>query len=135
MMPLLKCCSFLKENHGFTLVEVVMAAAIIGIGFLGIVRLSMGIMTASQTAGDMAAASALVQQKMASIRQASYFGIGTSGTVLTEDYDTITDFPRFKRTVEIFSIGNTHGLKGVDVTVRWHQQRLRKVNCITIISR
>ena len=61
----------LKNDPGFTLIEVLIAIVILSIGLLGMASLSVNIIKGNRLSNDLTAATTLAQQKMEDIRLAA----------------------------------------------------------------
>jgi len=111
-------CS-LHNSKGFTLVEVLVAITILSIGLLGMAGLTTSVMRGNSVSNRMTAAITLSQEKMENIRGLGYSGTPKTDTTATEDYDSIPDYPLYKR-VTITDVDNpAPGMKMVTVTAYW----------------
>jgi type II secretory pathway pseudopilin PulG len=71
---------YTKTDAGFTLAELVMAAAILLVGAVAIISLVTGALSASQVARDKAALTNAVAGQMENIRSLHWYQIGTVGS-------------------------------------------------------
>ena len=123
------------DNRGFTLLEVVIAAAVLTIGFMGTAGLMILSIKSHQASLKMTTATILAQEKIERLRQAAYHGIDASGTQSIEGYKMIPDHPSFQRIVKISEIPGVSGAKTVSVTVSWKGPDRRSVQLATIVAK
>ena len=111
----------LGDNSGFTLIEILIAICILSIGLLGMAALTVGIMRGNSFSNQLTTASILAQDKMEDIRKQGYSGTPSVGTTTTEDYNSITNYPSYKRVTDFAGVGSPQvaGMKMVTVTVHW----------------
>jgi len=113
------------SDRGISLLEVLLAATILSVGFLGTGVLAMGVMTANKTSREVTVATALAQDKMEEVRQSGYSGLPSVTTTVTEDYGTIVgsvdgntaDYADYKRVTETQVGSPAAGMKTVEVSV------------------
>ncbi len=107
----------LAENSvsGFTLIEVLIAIAILTIGLLAISALTVGIMRGNTHSDRLTTATMLAQEKMEDISRLGYSGAIDS----TEDYNSIASYPLFKRVTSIAASTPGSNMKTSTVTVYW----------------
>lgn len=111
-------CS-LQDSKGFTLVEVLVAITVLSIGLLGMAGLTTSVMRGNSVSNRMTTAITLSQDKMEDIRRLGHSGTPKTDTTVTEDYDSIPDYPLYKR-VTITDVGKpAPDMKMVTVTVYW----------------
>jgi type IV pilus modification protein PilV len=91
----------LKNRPGFTLLEVLVAMLILGVGIAGTVPLLLGVIRTNHLSKEMSRATRLAQTSMERIRQAGYFFAkdspdpetihfdGSTFTQMTEVYPTV----------------------------------------------
>lgn len=115
---------------GFTLIEVIIAMVLLSVALLGGASLIVGIMTGNTHSNRLTTATTLAQDKVENIKALGYAGISSSTSTTTEDYDTITSFPLFKRVTEIAPGSN---IKTVTVTVYWDSDA-KSVSLQTILA-
>ena len=108
----------LRDDNGFTLLEILVAITLLCIGLLAMAALTAGIMRGNLFSNQLTTATTLAQDKMEDIRRLGYSGTPTSDTTTTEDYNSIPNYPAYKR-VTFTDVGNPTGMKTVTVTVYW----------------
>lgn len=113
-----------SSAKGWTLVEVVMAVALIAVFSVGIAMLAITVVTANAQAKATDIAVLLAHDRLEAIRNAAYPNI-TSANFPAEGYGSITigsppqAFPDFQRSVSIQDNTPTADVKRVVVTVSW----------------
>ena len=110
------------NNNGFTLIEVLVAIVILSIGLLGTAALITGIIKGNQVSNRITTATTCAQDMMEEIRRLGYSGIPctTPGSPSIESYNSITDYPLYKRVTEVDCISLPSGMKTITVTVYWN---------------
>ena len=104
-----------NNNSGFTLMEVLVAMLILSVGLLGMAALVTGIINSNKLSNRISAATVLAQDKMEEIKIIGYDD--ASGG--TEDYNTILDYPLYKRVTNVVAGNPATGMKKITVTVYW----------------
>ncbi len=123
----------MKNHRGLTLLEAVIA---MGLFFAAVLAFSGLAVTAGKGAAAgkrLTIATTLVQDKLEQVRRAGYNGGLTVPIEETEAYDTIPDFPLYKRVVSIHPSRPVPGLQTATVTVWWADDR-RSTSVSTILS-
>ncbi len=131
-----------NNNNGFTLLEILIAIVLLCIGLLAMASLTVGIMGGNLFSNRLTTATTLAQDEMEDIRRLGYGTVSDrdgNGTIddtaddgsTTEGYDTITDYPEYKR-VRTVDVGNpATGMTLVTITVSWdsddHSVALRTI--------
>lgn len=111
-------CGF-RNNKGLTLLELLVAIAVLAIGLLGVAALTGGVMRGNSLSSGLTTATILAQDKMEQIRRQGYTGTPSSDTTATESYNSITLYPSHER-VTFTDVDNpVAGMKTVTVTVYW----------------
>lgn len=116
------------ENNGFTIIEVLAAIVILTVGLLGMASLTGAIIRGNRLSNDLTTATTLAQDEMEDIRRLGYSGTPTSDTTVTEDYNSISGYPLYKRVTvtDVYTSGTTWppaGIKDITVTVYWDSDR------------
>ena len=119
--------SDLRNNAGFTLIEILIATVILTIGSLGVASLTVSIMSGNSLSNRTTTATILAQNQMENIKNFGFAGTSAAGTTLTENYnsismtvgDTSTNYPGYKRITSYTAVGSLTGMKNVTVTVYW----------------
>jgi len=108
----------LKKN-GFTLVEILIALTILGIGLVSVLAYLPSALDASKKAADMTTAALIAQKHIEEIKSASYDDI-----TIADSYDTSgvfiadSDYAGFYSRVDVSNPGAS-ATKDLSVTVRW----------------
>jgi len=105
------------NDKGFTLLEILVAVTLLTIGLLGVAGLTVGIMRGNRHSNIVTTATTLAQDRMEEIRKRGYDNVDTT-TFPDEDYNTITNFPFYKRVTSI-AVGPSVNMKTVTITVSW----------------
>lgn len=134
----------LRNNNGFTLLEILVAITLLSIGLLAMGSLTVGIMGGNLFSNQLTVATTLAQDEMERIRRLGYITVsdrdGDGAVEVSEDdgdtteaYGTITGYPEFKR-VRGVDVGNpATGMTLVTVTVSWDSDQ-HSVALKTIIA-
>jgi len=108
-----------ENNSGFTLIEVLVAMVILSIGLLGTAALITGIINGNKVSNRITTATTCAQDEMEDVRRLGYSGMPASDTTTTEPYNSIANYPLYKR-VAFTDVDNpAAGMKTVSVTVFW----------------
>jgi len=129
----------LHTQHGFTLIEMLIAIVVLAIGMLGLARMTMATISVHTATERLARASALLQDSMERIKQAGYGG-ATPGTV-TDAYGALSsystsggttfNYSSYKRVISIVANTPATNMKTVTVTVSWqHDQQALSASTI-----
>jgi type IV pilus modification protein PilV len=76
----------IHNQHGFTIMEILIAMAIFGIGILGVAKMQISAITGNTSARIHSEASAIAQEQIESLMALSYTDIGDTGAACTIDY-------------------------------------------------
>jgi type IV pilus assembly protein PilV len=112
-----------NTQRGFTLLEILVAAFILAVGFLGIVGVTTSMMHARAHSSHVTTATFLAQERLEEMRGLGYDRLPVTTNQTVEDYHTMLRFPLFKRVVSVDRIGVEAGLKKVTVTVYWDRDK------------
>ncbi len=105
-----------STEKGFTLLEILAAMAILSIGLLGMTLLILGVIRGNLTSEKNTIAATLAQDQMEKVKGLGYDHVVNE----TQNYNTITNFPSFKRVTAVTSNTPAAGMKTVTVTVYWN---------------
>lgn len=119
----------LRNNGGFTLVEILIAIVILTIGTLGVATLTVSIIRGNAFSNRLTTATTLAQDRMEQLKKLGFAG----SAALTENYGNITDFAPYKRVTTVFASTPATGMITVTVTVFWDSDA-RSVALSTIIG-
>ena len=107
----------LRNNSGFTLMEVLVAMLILSVGLLGMAALITGIINSNKLSNRISTATVLAQDKIEEIRGVGYAGADAEAG--TEDYNIIPNYPLYKRTTAVAADDPAALMKKITVTVYW----------------
>ena len=118
-----------SKNAGFTLLEVLVAMVILAVGLLGMASLSVGIIKGNELSKEVSSATTCAREKMEDMERLGYANTSaTSGTV-TEAYNSITQYPHYKREITTTVDTPATDMKTITITVYWdsdsHQVELK----------
>jgi len=131
----------LHTQHGFTLIEMLIAIVVLAIGMLGLARMTMATISVHTATERLARASALLQDSMERIKHAGYGG-ATPGTV-TDAYGALSsystsggttfNYSSYKRVTSIVANTPATNMKTVTVTVFWQNDQ-QALSASTILA-
>ena len=131
----------LHNQHGFTLIEMLIAIVVLAIGMVGMARMTVSTVSVHTATERLARASALLQDSMERIKQAGYGG-ATPGTV-TENYGSLSSYSTYggttfnysiyKRVTSIVANTPATNMKTVTVTVSWQHDK-QALSTSTIVA-
>lgn len=121
-----------RRTHGFSLIEILIAAALISVAFLAIASMFPTGYTNIEYGGEASRAMALAQQKIEELRNTP----STSFSSISSGSDNPSGYTR-TWTVENVGFGSSSGdLKKVTVTVKWPQViRKGEVTLVSFIAK
>ncbi len=108
---------YLHTQHGLSLVEMLVALVVLSIALLGMSRATVSMITVHTVNERLAHASALLQDRMETIKHSGYSGAATVSS--TEDYGTIAQYSTYKRVTTVAVNTPATNMKTVTVTVSW----------------
>jgi len=112
------------------MIELLVAMVILSTGLLGIGRLAVAVIEGNLRSRNHGVATVLAQDRIEALK-----GLGAGGAApATEDYGTLSGFPRFKRVTEVRQGVPETGLSTVAVTVYWDRDG-RSVVLRTLLDR
>jgi prepilin-type N-terminal cleavage/methylation domain-containing protein len=111
------------DADGFSLVEVMVALAVLCVGFMAIAGVTAGTLRGRSFSAAVTCAAVLAQDKMEALTSASYYGLPSADSTEMEDYGEIAGYPVYKRVVSVDAVEPTMGMKTVAVTVFWDSDR------------
>ena len=109
--------STLQNEKGFTLIELIFALLIMAIGILGISSVAATVAKGNGKAKQTSTAVFLAQEKLEEVALAGY--TDANGEAGTENYGSITDFPKYRRVTTVQNDTPVTGTKTITVTVNW----------------
>jgi uncharacterized protein (TIGR02598 family) len=113
----------MRRKNGFTLLEIVIALAILAIGLVGILSLFPVGFEASRRASMLTEATIHAQQKMEEFKQEGYDYLNTTYTGNTPSgYTDFGDNSGLEWQVTVSEIDPPGNLKSVTLDVRWQEK-------------
>lgn len=119
------------NQHGFTLIEALVAIVVLAIGMLGSSRMTVSMITVHTANERLANASALLQDRMERLKESGYAGSATVSS--TEAYGTIPQYSAYKRVTSVAVDTPATNMKTVTVTVSWQNDQ-HALNASTILA-
>jgi prepilin-type N-terminal cleavage/methylation domain-containing protein len=110
----------LRDQRGFTLLEVMVAGGILTIGILGLLGFSSSTIKGNAGAERVATATLLAQDKIEQTREAGYNASLTANTTVTEAYGSIPNYPLYQRVTLTQVNTPVTGMQTVTTTVSWN---------------
>ncbi|GJL54221.1 MAG: hypothetical protein NPIRA02_13530 [Nitrospirales bacterium] len=111
--------SKMATNRGSSLLEVLMAMALISVAITGISGFSTASITGMSVSQKMTKAVTLAQDQIEEVLRMGYRRSLSGVTTSTEPYGSMIDAPLFKRTVVVEAGTPAPGMQTVTVTVAW----------------
>jgi len=108
------------NDGGFTLMEVLITIVLLTVGLLGMAALTTGIINGNTHSRRLTTATTLAQDKIEDVRRLGYSNMPSADTTTPEDYNTITDYPLFKRTTATAINSPASNMKTITITVYWN---------------
>jgi prepilin-type N-terminal cleavage/methylation domain-containing protein len=124
----------MHEDRGFTLIEVLIAVIILTTALLGGVALIAGIMRGNVHSDFVTTGTVLAQEKIEAIKMLGYSGTPSADVDSTEDYNSIPNYPLFKRVTSTDADDPGSNMKTITVTVYWDSDS-KSVALQTILAR
>lgn len=105
----------ISNSSGFTLIEILIALFILVVGLLGAAGVAVTVINGNALSKKITTATTLVQDKMEEINNLGYSGTPSSDTTTTENYNSIINYPAYKRVTEIDVDSPATDMKTVEV--------------------
>ena len=121
------------SDDGFTMMEVLIAIVLLTVGLLGMAALTTGIINGNTHSRRLTTATTLAQDKIEDVRRLGSSNMPSADTTTTEDYNTITNYPLFKRTTATAVNSPASNMKTITITVYWDSDS-HSVSLQTILS-
>lgn len=119
---------------GFTFLEVLVAMLLISVGLFGMASVSNLTGTMTSQARQATTATIIAQEKLEELCRTGYSGLPDLGIITTEDYNSMSQHPTFRRAASTLMTDAANGIKVVAVTVYWNQDR-RSMALKTVVSK
>jgi type IV pilus assembly protein PilV len=111
----------LKNNRGFSLVEILMAMTIFGIAMMGLAGMSGIAIKTNMSSSRITAATTLAQDRIEYVKGLDFSSIDAAAA--TENYGTITQHKLFKRVTSVTADPSNPNTKTVTVIVYWRSNK------------
>ncbi|MBC8246585.1 MAG: prepilin-type N-terminal cleavage/methylation domain-containing protein [Deltaproteobacteria bacterium] len=121
------------NDCGFTLMEVLITIVLLTVGLLGMAALTTGIINGNTHSRRLTTATTLAQDKIEDVRRLGSASMPSVDTTTTEPYNTITDYPLFKRATTTVVNSPASNMKTITITVYWDSDS-HSVSLQTILS-
>ena len=119
--------TIVRRHDGFTLIEVLVATAIAGIGFLGLAATHIASVRATAVARNVSVATSVATESIETLRRLPYDEVVTSSpTTVTRGYLTFTS------AATVATVGTTS--KKVTMGVTWTDQFGTHANGVQLIT-
>ena len=120
----------LYNDSGFTLLEVLVAMAVLAIGSLGATTLTLSILRGNTFSNQITTATTLAQDKLEDVKRLGFVAAASG----TENYGSIAHYSSYKRVTAVAGTpAATPVTKTVTVTVLWGADKHR-VTLNTILA-
>ncbi|MCF8127286.1 MAG: prepilin-type N-terminal cleavage/methylation domain-containing protein [Deltaproteobacteria bacterium] len=120
---------YYKGGDGFTLLEVLVAMVILAVGLLGMASLSIGIIKGNEFSKEISSATTCAREKLEDVEQLGFANTPTANTTVTETYNSITQYPEYRRETITTVDTPATDMKTITITVYWdndnHQVQLK----------
>ncbi len=128
MKKIIPIRSNIERNHGFTLIEILIAIVILTIGLLALVSVTVMVIKGNSLNRGITTATTLAKDQLETLKNTNYNSVASSSGWLT-----VTGFSGYERSWQVTTSGNQ---KKIDMEVRWFWLGIeKKVILNTIISK
>lgn len=118
--------SKIKNNEGFTLIEIMIAVFILTVALLSLASVTVMVIKGNSFSKGMTTATTLAKAQLETLKNADYT------TIASTSYASVTDFPGYERRWTVTASGNQ---KTIVMDVRWMWQgNYRTVTLNTVIA-
>ncbi len=109
----------LRNKKGFTLLEILIANTLLVTALLGMAGLTAALMQGNTFSNRLTVASTLAQDRLEDLTNLGYGNTDVTDTTVTENYNSIPNFPFYKRVTTTDVDNPAAGMKTVTVAVFW----------------
>ncbi len=109
----------LHNKKGFTLLEILVAMTLLTTALLGMAGLTAALTQGNTFSNRLTVASTLAQDKLEDLTNLGYGNTAVADTTVTEDYNSIPNFPWYKRITTTDVDSPAAGMKTLTVVVFW----------------
>jgi len=107
------------NKKGFTLLEILIAMTLLTTALLGMAGLTSALMQGNTFSNRLTVASTLAQDKLENLTSLGYGNTAVADTTDIEDYNSIPNFPFYKRVTTTDVDNPAAGMKTLTVVVFW----------------
>lgn len=118
------------DQKGINLIEVLISMVILSIGLLGTASLIVGIIRGNQVSKNVTIATTLAKDKMEYLGSFPYSELPSSDSTVTEDFNSMAEYPTYKRVTKFYVDNPAVNMKKVVVEAYWQTG----TNPVTLIS-
>ncbi len=109
----------LRNKKGFTLLEILVALTLLATALFGMAGLTVALMQGNTFSNRLTVAATLAQDRLEDLTKLGYGNTAVADTTVTEDYNSIPNFPFYKRVTTTDVDSPAAGMKTVTVVVFW----------------
>lgn len=124
----------IRNELGFTLLDNLLALVILSVVLLGLVGLATTVITGNAISKSRTVGLTLVQDKIEDTRRAGYNYALMADQIETEEYGSMSEYPRFRRVTLTQVQQPGIGMQTVTVTVYWSGDA-HSVSMSTLLAR
>jgi type IV pilus assembly protein PilV len=110
-----------RNTDGFTLIEILIATAIVTIISLGMANLTAGIIHGNSFSKQLTTATTLAQDRLEQIKRVGYANADT--ITGTETYGNIVNYSSYKRVTSVSNNTPSPNMKAINVVVYWNADK------------
>ena len=110
--------SKLKQQRGFTLIEILVAMIVLSVGLLGVAGLTVSVIQGNAYSKNVSTATVIAEARLEDMRRAGYANTNTTNFSAGPDSVSMGGSP-FSRVTSITNNSTASGMKTITVRVSW----------------